>query len=197
MTSPDFTWIDFYKATRDSAHWPLMERGASLVGHPGRALDLGCGAGRDTRWLLSHGWQVTAVDAQPEAIALLAGLPQGKLRAVCSTFEDFRYEPESYDLVSSQFSLPFPPRAAFYDVFARVKQAIKPGGVFAGQFFGTHDEWNVPGSNMTFLTREEVSELLSDLDVIEITEEDEMGTTATGGMKHWHVFHVLARKPAP
>jgi len=191
----DFTWTDFYKATKDNPHWPLMERGALLVDHPGHALDLGCGAGRDTRWLLSQGWQVTAVDAQPEAIAYLAGLPQDKLRAVHSNFEDFEFEPEAYDLISSQFSLPYVPESSFYDLFARVKQAIKPGGVFAGHFFGNHDEWNTPESNMTFLAREEVDALLSDLDVIEISVEDEMGATATGSMKHWHVFHVIARKP--
>ena len=28
------------------------------------------------------------------------------------------------------------------------------------------------------------------------TEEDKMGNTAVGTMKHWHVFHVIAQKPA-
>jgi 2-polyprenyl-3-methyl-5-hydroxy-6-metoxy-1,4-benzoquinol methylase len=42
---------------------------------PGRALDAGCGHGADTLWLASHGWQVTAVDFSPAALA------QGRLMA--------------------------------------------------------------------------------------------------------------------
>jgi SAM-dependent methyltransferase len=35
----------------------------------GRALDLGCGTGTDTIYLASHGWEVTAVDMVPQALA--------------------------------------------------------------------------------------------------------------------------------
>jgi SAM-dependent methyltransferase len=37
---------------------------------PGRALDLGCGTGTDTIYLASHGWDVTAIDATPKALAI-------------------------------------------------------------------------------------------------------------------------------
>lgn len=36
---------------------------------PGRALDLGCGTGTDTLYLATHGWEVTAVDMVPHALA--------------------------------------------------------------------------------------------------------------------------------
>lgn len=190
----DFNWADFYRATKDAPHWPLVERAVALHGAPGHALDLGCGAGRDTRYLLAQGWHVTAVDADPRAIAHLQPLATERLTLVQSAFEDFVYPPESYDLVSAQFALPFIPRRHFFAVFARLKQSLTSDGVFAGQFFGVHDEWNTPERDMTFLTREQVDELLGDLTVHELTEEDHIGPTATGTRKHWHVFHVLARK---
>ena len=48
---------------------------------------------------------------------------------------------------------------------------------------------------MTFHTREEVEQLLDGLDVEELNEVDEDGATAIGDRKHWHLFHVVARKP--
>jgi SAM-dependent methyltransferase len=45
----------------------LVEGTAALM--PGRALDLGCGTGTDTIYLATQGWEVTAVDMVPKALA--------------------------------------------------------------------------------------------------------------------------------
>ena len=192
MTTHD--WGSFYSLTKDSSPWPLLVRAASLAVKNGRALDLGAGAGRDTRYLLERGFDVTAVDADPRSVALLSTLPKDHLRVVQSTFESFDFA--TYDLISSQFALPFTPRDRFGDVLSRLKAALATGGVFAGQFFGTHDQWNTPASNTTFLTRAEAEAYLSDLVTIEFREEDADGHVADGSPKHWHVFHILARRPS-
>ncbi|HEV2459625.1 MAG TPA: class I SAM-dependent methyltransferase [Ktedonobacterales bacterium] len=193
MTTPD--WGRFYGFTKDSRPWPLLVRAAALAPRKGSALDLGAGAGRDTRYLLEQGFEVTALDADARAVALLATLPQARLRVVQSAFEDFVFASATYDLISGQFALPFIARDSFVDVVARLKAALAPGGVFAGQFFGIHDQWNTPERSMTFLARAEVEALLSDLETIELSEEDADGHTADGSPKHWHVFHILARRP--
>ena len=194
MAQPD--WNSFYGFTKDRPPWPLLVRAAALAPSQGRALDLGAGAGRDTSYLLEQGFQVTAVDAEPGAVALLSALPQGRLRIVQSSFEAFPFD--IYDLISAQFSLPFMPRDHFLDVFTRIKAALAPGGIFAGQFFGVHDDWNTPERTaMTFLMRAEAEALLSDLDIVELTEDDNDGHIADGSPKHWHAFHILARRPAP
>jgi SAM-dependent methyltransferase len=188
----EIKWEDFYKITKDHPPWPLLIKVVSFVPHKERALDLGCGAGRDTRYLLAQGFHVTAVDNSPHAIALLAHLPQHNLRLVQSSFQDFVFE--TYDLVSAQFALPFNPKESFYEVFARVKDAIKPGGVFVGQLFGIHDEWNTPASSMTFLTREQVEALFTGMNMLEFREVNEDGHIADGTPKHWHVYHIIAQK---
>jgi len=37
---------------------------------PGKALDLGCGTGTNAIYMTQHGWQVTAIDFVPRAIAM-------------------------------------------------------------------------------------------------------------------------------
>lgn len=49
----------------DKVIW--MER--HLPAPPGRALDLGCGAGLYAKWLADRGWKVTAVDVAPAPLA--------------------------------------------------------------------------------------------------------------------------------
>ncbi len=191
-----FDWSNFAEVTKDRPQGAVLERAALLFEHPGHALDLGCGGGRDTRYLLAHGWRVTAVDREPYAIKVLAEQPNEQLQAVCSSFEEFKFEREKYDMVSAQFTLPFVPSASFREVFARLKESIKPGGIFTGQFFGVRDEWNKPENDMNFVTREDVDDLLRDMTVIELTEDEHMGSTALGREKYWHVFHIIGRKAA-
>ena len=190
----EFVWENFYKHTRDRPPWPLLVRAVSMHAHKGRALDLGCGAGRDTRYLLEQGSQVTAVDSDAHAIAILATFPREHLRIVQSSFVDFAFE--TYDLINAHFALPFVAKNHFYEVVARVKQALQPEGIFVGQFFGIHDEWNTPGRDMTFLTREEAEGALQGLEIVEFREEDVDSHVADGSPKHWHVFHFIARKPS-
>src|SRR5215831_15575461 len=118
MIIPD--WERFYRFTKDSPPWPLLVRAAALAPRKGRALELGAGAGRDTRYLLEQGFQVTAVDADPQAVALLAALPSARsrshLRVVQSAFEDFAFDTAPYALISAQFALPFLARSQFADV---------------------------------------------------------------------------------
>jgi SAM-dependent methyltransferase len=52
---------------RDEVPGPVKRLADELSA--GRALDLGCGTGRDAVFLASRGWAVTAVDAVPQAMA--------------------------------------------------------------------------------------------------------------------------------
>ena len=46
----------------------VAEEFPELAHNPGRALDIGCGSGRDAVWLAAHGWRVEAFDRLPDAI---------------------------------------------------------------------------------------------------------------------------------
>jgi SAM-dependent methyltransferase len=164
-----------------------------MFGEPGDALDVGPGGGRDTRYLLRHGWRVTAVDASPSAAAALRRLPrQRNLFMVVSPIEDF--QPTGYDLVNAQFSLPFVPRRHFDATVQRLRDSVRTGGILAATFFGRHDEWNVDGTVVSFSTRADIERMFRGWELVELTEIDEDGHTADGAPKHWHVLHLIARR---
>lgn len=160
------------------------------------AVDLGCGSGRDTVEILRRGWPVLAADPAPEALEALRvreDLPAGaRLDTVLASHQDVSLP--RCDLVNASFSLPLCPRAAFPAVWEKIVAALRPGGRFAGQLYGDRDSWaGDPG--MTHLRRSEAEALLAGLEVEVFEEEEEDSTTPRGRRKHWHVFHVVARKP--
>jgi tellurite methyltransferase len=162
------------------------------------AVDMGCGEGRDTVEILRRGWRVFAFDGFEEGIRRLRERPDltpdalARLETTVQRFEEARWPTAT--LINAAYSLPFCPREAFPDLWQRILESLPPGGRFSGQLFGDHDEWAV-AEKVTFQTRREAERLLAPLNVELFTEEERDGTTANGRPKHWHVFHIVARKP--
>jgi len=76
----------------------------------------------------------------------------------------------------------------------RIRGALVPGGIFAGQLFGPRDSWaGDPG--MTFHTRHDVQALLAGLQILRLDETERDGQ-AYSGPKHWHTYDILVREPA-
>ncbi|NJP67571.1 class I SAM-dependent methyltransferase [Streptomyces spiramenti] len=69
-------WDRFYADRSQPVPFFVSKPDENLASHldrglitPGRALDLGCGAGRNALYLASHGFEVDAVDLSPVAVA--------------------------------------------------------------------------------------------------------------------------------
>jgi SAM-dependent methyltransferase len=191
-TPPVSDWHAYYEAAGEDPRSTLVAAADSFA-EPGRAVDLGCGTGRDTFELLRRGWSVLAVDGQQEAIdRLLAAAPAGaSLEARVARLEDATW-PEC-DLVNSSYALPFVPPQAFAAVWARIVDSLRAGGRFSGQLFGERDEWRTD-PRLTFQTRADVARLFAPFDLEQLDEVEDDGKTATGAAKHWHLFHIVARK---
>jgi SAM-dependent methyltransferase len=198
-------WTRYYDATGTAPRETLLaalERfdrepkpTSSLV-----AVDLGCGTGRDTVELLRRGWSVYAVDAEAEAIERLRTTigDNDRLTTEVVRFEALRFP--SVHLVNASVALPFCPPLAFPSLWERIVRALLPGGRFAGQFFGDRDEWASAGASpskeeMTFHARREVEALARRFEVELFEEVEEDGQTAVRTPKHWHVYHLVLRKP--
>jgi SAM-dependent methyltransferase len=155
------------------------------------ALDLGCGAFRDTHFMLEKGFNVDAID---NSLNVSWTEPDNqKMRFYSQSFSEFSYEKDKYDLVNAQYSIPFCNPDDFKRVWSNVTHTLKVGGIFAGQLFGTEDGFS-PDNNMTFLSREEVAALFDNFKIHTFVEAKRTAKTATGREKFWHVFDVIAEK---
>ncbi len=192
-------WGPYYDAAKSGTPRPTLLQALDLFDSrpaEGRlAVDLGCGEGRDTVELLRRGWRVLAIDAEPEAISRLRSRPEAArndlLETEVATFEEADW-PEPA-LVNASYALPFCPPAAFPAVWAHVVESLPPGGRFCGQLFGDRDEW-ASDPELTTQTHEEVERLLEPFEAERFDEVEEDGETALGKPKHWHLFHIVARK---
>jgi SAM-dependent methyltransferase len=197
------TWTRYYDAAGEQPRETLLFALESFDAETGAkegglvAVDLGCGTGRDTVELLRRGWRVLAIDAEPAAVQRLLGRGDlgsagaARLETQVARFEDAGW-PE-VDLVNSSYALPFCPPNQFGAVWQRIVASLRPGGRFSGQLFGDRDGWATQ-PDMSFQTREDAENLLRGLEVEHLEEVEEDGETAVGDPKHWHVFHVVARK---
>jgi tellurite methyltransferase len=188
-------WSAFYDAVSQRPPHETLLRALDAFETPGLAVDLGCGDGRDAVQMLGRGWRVLAIDAEEEAIARLRARvgddAPGRLETEVARFEDATW-PQA-DLVNASFSLPFCAPEHFGGVWRHVVASIRAGGRFSGQLFGDRDEW-AARPEMTFLSRFAAGALFAGFELEQFDEVEADGKTALERPRHWHVFHVIARR---
>lgn len=192
-------WDLLYEVSAKGPPWDTLTKALTLFdAEPLRksrfAIDLGCGAGRDTLELLRRGWRVLALDNETEAIKLVrSSVPpecRSRLTTRLASFEKVRLP--RCELVNASYSLPFCPSEYFDHLWDRVVTSIRSEGRFSGHFFGIHDEW-ARSTPLVFHSSKQVKTMLRDFEVEYFLEKEWEGRTASQS-KHWHVFSVVARK---
>ncbi|HXR88441.1 MAG TPA: class I SAM-dependent methyltransferase [Stellaceae bacterium] len=195
-------WVKYYTATEGRPPRPTLLAALdrfSAEGVCGIAADLGCGDGRDAIELLRRGWRVIAIDSEPAALARLRARqdlpPAAQLELRGEKFEEADWGEVA--LVNSSFALPFCPPAAFPGLWRKIDTTIATGGRFAGQLCGPRDSWAERGMDnrpITFHDEASARTLFANyaIELFEVEETDSV--TPRGETKHWHLFHVVARK---
>jgi SAM-dependent methyltransferase len=101
---------------------------------PPRALDLACGHGRHTRWLVSQGWQVTAVDRDVEALATLADLGSSVQRIAADL------EQGAWPLPGERFQAIVITNYLWRPLWPHILDALASGGVLLVETFAAGQE---------------------------------------------------------
>lgn len=195
-------WAAYYNAVSERPPRELLRHALSLFPSPAKtnrlAIDIGCGAGVETRELLRQGWNVFAIDSQPSALERvrrnLSAAEAGRLQVYAGCVE--ATELPGADFIWAGRSLPFLNPQAFPMVWNRIAEALKPAGRFAGDFFGVQDEWS-DEAKMTFHTAAGLRSMFRPLRLEYFMSEQGLRPTATKGMKKSHAFAAIVYRDEP
>ncbi|MFZ5904498.1 MAG: class I SAM-dependent methyltransferase [Chloroflexota bacterium] len=166
----------------------------------GKALDLGCGEGRDSILLARYGYEVTAVDISPSAIRKLnryATLNNLDIKGTVADVTDFHITPQSFDLINAVTILDHIEFDRIKHVAKSISNGLASKGILFAEVFTTDDPAYHGGDNISetakfinhFFERGELREIFVGLSVILYEEKDELDTAH--GAPHFHNVAIL------
>lgn len=98
-----------------------------------RALDVGCGRGRNALYLAQHGYQVDAFDANPHAIDVVEQIVEIEgLDAIRSSVKNLNQDPyieSEYDVIASTVVMMFLEPSTIPVLIKEMQEATKPNGI--------------------------------------------------------------------
>lgn len=191
-----YNWGKFIQATKSRKPTVfLIEALKALKNKKGWALDLGCGAGIDAKYMAENGFQVEAIDLVKESIEQTKKICKNlSVFAIQTNITDFKIKPKKYLIIVCRNTLPFLTKKEAEKILGNIQKGLRKRGVFIFGLFGPEDDWAKSHPEMSFWTVEELKKLLPDMEFIKIIEERETGSAASGEVKFWHKIQGIARK---
>lgn len=194
-------WDRYFKLTcqRDSSALAVETMSYALLRR--NVLDLGAGAMNDSIYYLEQGVEsVVAVDASPDSITYADNVAQrfpGRFDFRNARFSEVEYTPESFDVVHSNFALPFHGKVGFEKLIAAVVESVRVNGLLSIILFGNEDGWKDSKPDVPFHSKDEVTDFLRGFEVIVFKEIRTDGHTQDRSPKFWHIFKIIARRIQP
>lgn len=182
----------------------------------GAALDIGFGNGRDSIFLASKGFGVTAIDTKKNNIDNLAVVAKENnlsIKAQLIDVRKFEFCPNIYEIIVAMNSLFFLSSNEFKKVVENIKKSLKPGGIVIISSFTVNDSMfkklertankmdeqtfqNKEGNFWFFLEKGELKNMFSDFEILfykeVVTQDQGHGEWAES---HTHsIARIVAKK---
>ena len=136
-------WKKYYKKHEKRAPRKQLVRAVTFCINKKNALDLGSGTMIESKFLIKKGFKnVVAVDNAPEVKKFVKNFNNKKLVYKNISFQEYNYPKNTFDLINSQFSLHLYGKKGFNTFIKKIKNSLKPKGIFVAQFLGVKDSWN-------------------------------------------------------
>ena len=153
-------------------------------------LDFGCGAGRDTKYFLSRGYQVDAVDGSEQLCRIASEYTEIKVRQML--FQELD-EKEKYDGIWACSSILHLPKNELKAVFMKMLKALKEDGIIYTSFKYGDFEGERNGRYFTDFTEKTFEEFVGEIDNLQLKEEWITGDVRPGrGEEKW--LNVILQK---
>ncbi|MCL2063947.1 MAG: class I SAM-dependent methyltransferase [Candidatus Cloacimonetes bacterium] len=188
--------LEFQKLTQNKQPNPLLLKALALFGDfNGFAVELGCGSGIDTILLANNDWKVLSIDSNSEGFNNIEKKVDMKIIQNIEIKNDYfeNIEIPEADLIYSYMSLPFCCKNNFFVIWEKITKAIKTNGRIVVSLLGINDDWGQE-PDMTFLTKEQVYDLLNDFSIEYFEEINFIGKSVLCNTKKWHKFEIIAKK---
>lgn len=190
-------WKEYYTKTITECPSKILQKYFNLKLDENKenkiAIDLGCGAGNDTVYLLKNNYKVTAVDKEETVIDVIKNRVNdtSKLNFIINGFEEIKLH--KTDLIVANLSTFFC-KPEYFDRFCNeITNNIIECGYFVGNFLGKEDDWSTD-STRTFIDKEQLNKIFEDFEIVFFEEQKFNKKTAKGNMKFWHIYQIIARK---
>ena len=153
-------------------------------------LDFGCGAGRDTKYFLSRGYQVDAVDGSEQLCRIASEYTEIKVRQML--FQELD-EKEKYDGIWACASILHLPKKQLREVLENMYAALKSEGWIYASFKYGEFEGERNGRYFTDFTTDTFKDFIHDMHGLKIEEQWITGDVRPGrGEEKW--LNLLLQK---
>lgn len=153
-------------------------------------LDFGCGAGRDTKYFLSRGYQVDVVDGSEQLCRIASKYTGIKVRQML--FQELD-EKEKYDGIWACASILHLPKKQLREVLKNMYAALKPEGWIYTSFKYGEFEGERNGRYFTDFTTDTFKDFIHDMHGLKIEEHWITGDVRPGrGEEKW--LNLLLQK---